>query len=198
MYIRPLSENEASRALFALYTERRARTDKFSPPIFRDCVYAPPLARRRNSGHKSLLGIFSRSALGEDETSLRQLGTFDRVVSRPGCMPECLILSRGPGTFFASEEPLRITAERERRVGGRIGGEDEEVKEKERERVRNVSLPPERTGRPEMRDMRARSLAWEWTGRGSKNGNECRDGLYKWASYSIRDALGSRADKRIT
>jgi len=91
----------------------------------------------------------------------------------------------GPGTFLLRENLSGRRRERERERGA----EDEKDKKTERDRERNVART--NCGSSEMRDMRARSLAWEWTGRGSKNGNECRDGLYKWASYSIRDALGS-------
>lgn len=140
------------------------------------------LARRRNSDIKVYWASCreARRAAAADETSLRQLGTFDRVVSRPN-----VLSCPGARDFFASGESLRITAER-KRERERGGTEDEKDKEREERNVARTNC-----GSSEMRDMRARSLAWEWTGRGSKNGNECRDGLYKWASYSIRDALGS-------
>lgn len=113
-------------------------------------------------------------------SSGHSIGSFH---ARVAC-PNVLSCPGARGLFCFGRISLRITAAGER--GGR--GKDEEDKEREREK-RFVART--NGGSSEMRDMRARSLAWEWTGRGSKNGNECRDGLYKWASYSIRDALGS-------
>lgn len=179
MYIRPLSENEANGPCLVRVIQR-------APINFRRPYSGTVLlARRRNSDIKVYWASCREARrAAADETSLRQLGTFDRVVSRPGCMPECLILSRGPGLFcFGRISPDNCRKKKRERKGA------EDEKDKKRKRERNVART--NCGSSEMRDMRARSLAWEWTGRGSKNGNECRDGLYKWASYSIRDALGS-------
>lgn len=98
-----------------------ARSDKFSSPIFRDCAAR---AKEENSDIKVYWASCREARrAAADETSLRQLGTFDRVVSRPGCMPECLILSRGPGLFcFGRISPAngrRRERERESEKGGR-------------------------------------------------------------------------------
>lgn len=76
---------------------------------------------REERRHKGLLRIPARVVIRWESKrdELMPGYSIGGVVSRPGCMPECLILSRGPGAFFflfcRRESLCRVIAqERER------------------------------------------------------------------------------------